>query len=91
VVVAFVPAILRLSPGFWLSAQLISGRQCRGYPNLALMSRIGQPIPFLAGGFAGQTIRTELFEIQKADLGRKAGIKGKSLVFPSNFYHGRQR
>jgi hypothetical protein len=32
---------------------------------------IGQPIQFDTGEFAGQTIRAELQEIQKADLGRK--------------------
>lgn len=32
---------------------------------------IGHPIHFLTGQFAGQTIRAELDEIQKADLGRK--------------------
>lgn len=32
---------------------------------------IGQPIHFVAGQFTGQTIRAELHELQKADLGRK--------------------
>jgi hypothetical protein len=32
---------------------------------------IGQPIHFVAGQFAGQTVRAELQEVQKADLGRK--------------------
>ncbi|KAK7062823.1 hypothetical protein VNI00_000318 [Paramarasmius palmivorus] len=32
---------------------------------------IGQPIPFVTGQFAGNTIRAELVEIQKANLGRK--------------------
>ncbi|KAF9269478.1 hypothetical protein L218DRAFT_953092 [Marasmius fiardii PR-910] len=32
---------------------------------------IGQPIPFVSGQFAGNTVRAELVEIQKADLGRK--------------------
>ncbi|EIN12710.1 hypothetical protein PUNSTDRAFT_130958 [Punctularia strigosozonata HHB-11173 SS5] len=46
------------------------------------MSRIGQPIHFLAGGFAGLTIRTELQEIQRAELGRKAGIKDRRPLDP---------
>jgi hypothetical protein len=32
---------------------------------------IGQPIRFAAGQFAGRTVRAELCEVQKADLGRK--------------------
>jgi len=32
---------------------------------------IGRPIHFIDGQFKGQTVRTELHEIQKADLGRK--------------------
>ena len=32
---------------------------------------IGQPIRFVSGQFAGQTVRAQLDEIQKADLGRK--------------------
>ncbi|KAF8842785.1 hypothetical protein BDN67DRAFT_307677 [Paxillus ammoniavirescens] len=34
-------------------------------------SWINLPIPFVSGSFQGQTIRAELTEIQKADLGRK--------------------
>jgi hypothetical protein len=34
--------------------------------------RIGQPIHFVTGEFAGHTIRTELQEVQKANLGRKS-------------------
>ena len=34
-------------------------------------SLIGRPIHFGDGQFAGQTIRAELHEVQKADLGRK--------------------
>lgn len=43
-------------------------RQTRRRP---LADMIGHPIHFLTGQFAGQTIRAELDEIQKADLGRK--------------------
>lgn len=32
---------------------------------------IGQPILFVTGQFAGQTIRAELREVQQANLGRK--------------------
>jgi len=35
------------------------------------VSYIGHPIHFTSGQFAGRTVRTELIEIQKADLGRK--------------------
>lgn len=35
------------------------------------VSYIGHPIHFITGQFAGQTVRTELVEVQKADLGRK--------------------
>jgi len=35
------------------------------------VSYIGHPIHFVSGQFAGRTVRTELIEIQKADLGRK--------------------
>lgn len=35
------------------------------------VSYIGHPIHFSTGQFAGQTVRTELIEVQKADLGRK--------------------
>jgi hypothetical protein len=40
---------------------------------------IGQPIHFQAGDFAGRTIRAELREVQKADVGRKYG--------PLSIYH----
>ena len=36
-----------------------------------LVSYIGYPIHFSAGQFAGHTVRTELIEVQQADLGRK--------------------
>jgi hypothetical protein len=42
--------------------------------------KAGEPVQFLAGGFAGQTIRIEIVELQQAELGRKAGLKGS---FPS--------
>ncbi|ESK92276.1 hypothetical protein Moror_4674 [Moniliophthora roreri MCA 2997] len=40
-------------------------------PSRSHAGLIGQPIPFVVGQFAGNTIRAELFEIQKANLGRK--------------------
>jgi hypothetical protein len=43
-------------------------RQTKHQP---LADMVGLPIHFLTGQFAGQTIRAELDEIQKADLGRK--------------------
>lgn len=36
-------------------------------------SQIGLPVRFVSGQFEGQTIRAELEELQKADLGRKFG------------------
>ena len=33
--------------------------------------RIGEPIHFSTGQFAGRTVRAELIEVQKAELGRK--------------------
>lgn len=35
------------------------------------VSYVGHPIHFSSGQFAGQTIRTELIEVQQAELGRK--------------------
>ncbi|KZP21308.1 hypothetical protein FIBSPDRAFT_919604 [Athelia psychrophila] len=35
------------------------------------VSYVGQPMHFATGQFAGQTIRTELIEVQQAELGRK--------------------
>lgn len=32
---------------------------------------IGRPVAFVSGQFEGRTIRTEIIELQKADLGRK--------------------
>ncbi|KAH7912862.1 velvet factor-domain-containing protein [Hygrophoropsis aurantiaca] len=40
-------------------------------PRRTTISYINNPIQFIAGQFEGQTIRAELVEIQKADLGRK--------------------
>ncbi|EGO01174.1 hypothetical protein SERLA73DRAFT_179274 [Serpula lacrymans var. lacrymans S7.3] len=37
----------------------------------AALSFVNHPIPFESGQFAGQTVRAELVEVQKADLGRK--------------------
>ncbi|EEB86761.1 hypothetical protein MPER_16163, partial [Moniliophthora perniciosa FA553] len=38
------------------------------------------PIPFVVGHFAGNTIRAELFEIQKANLGRKRPLDPPPVV-----------
>lgn len=46
--------------------QMIGAHQPHG------TSPIGQPIHFTSGQFAGRTIRAELHEQQKADLGRKS-------------------
>ncbi|KAI0351933.1 hypothetical protein OH77DRAFT_1523819 [Trametes cingulata] len=45
-------------------------------------SDIGQPVSFSSGLFAGRTIRVELEEIQKADLGRKYARKDKRPLDP---------
>ncbi|EMD37761.1 hypothetical protein CERSUDRAFT_94754 [Gelatoporia subvermispora B] len=45
-------------------------------------SAIGEPVTFVAGQFAGQTIRTQLEELQKADLGRKYARKDRRPVDP---------
>jgi hypothetical protein len=45
---------------------------------------IGRPIHFMSGQFAGQTIRAELYEVQKADLGRKC--VSRNLFASSSFY-----
>lgn len=37
----------------------------------AFITRPGQPITFSTGQFAGETVRVELQELQKADSGRK--------------------
>lgn len=48
----------------------LSQHQTRG------TSPIGLPVHFVTGQFAGQTIRAELEELQKADLGRKCVFRG---------------
>jgi hypothetical protein len=40
---------------------------------------VGRPISFIGGQFAGQTVRAELHEIQKANLGRKYVHRGTLL------------
>ncbi|CDO68197.1 hypothetical protein BN946_scf184938.g49 [Trametes cinnabarina] len=53
------------------------------YPRpLAVPSHIGQPVRFDAGLLAQRTIRVELQEIQKADLGRKYARKDKRPLDP---------
>ncbi|KAH9931954.1 velvet factor-domain-containing protein [Fomitopsis serialis] len=43
---------------------------------------IGQPVLFTAGPYAGRVIRADLVELQKADLGRKCGIRDRRPVDP---------
>ena len=43
------------------------------------MASIGRAVTFHTGPFAHQTIRTQLEELQKAELGRKCGAKGESI------------
>ncbi|KZT28279.1 hypothetical protein NEOLEDRAFT_1176016 [Neolentinus lepideus HHB14362 ss-1] len=45
-------------------------------------SSIGQPVEFIAGRFVGQTMRAELQELQKADLGRKYARKDRRPLDP---------
>ncbi|EMD37537.1 hypothetical protein CERSUDRAFT_114167 [Gelatoporia subvermispora B] len=45
-------------------------------------STIGETVTFAAGPFAGHTIRAELEEIQKADLGRKYACKDRRPLDP---------
>jgi hypothetical protein len=49
----------------------LSPQQMVGPNHTHSTSLIGRPIHFGDGQFAGQTIRAELHEVQKADLGRK--------------------
>ncbi|KAF8345946.1 velvet factor-domain-containing protein [Amanita rubescens] len=46
-------------------------RQTSGPAPIGQQKPIGSPVTFLSGKFSGKTVRTELQEIQKADLGRK--------------------
>ncbi|KAH9931951.1 velvet factor-domain-containing protein [Fomitopsis serialis] len=46
-------------------------------------SIIGRPVLFSEGPFAGRTIRAQLVELQKADLGAESGIDGLSILRPS--------
>jgi hypothetical protein len=50
-------------------ATLVDGRTPDADP------RIGLPVTFLDGAFAGQTIRAQLREIQKAEVGRKCVVR----------------
>ncbi|KAI0372687.1 hypothetical protein BV20DRAFT_978121 [Pilatotrama ljubarskyi] len=53
------------------------------YPRPQIVpSDIGQPVSFSGGIFAGRTVRAELEEIQKADLGRKYARKDKRPLDP---------
>jgi len=45
-------------------------------------SRIGMPILFASGPYAGQTIRAEIHEIQKPDLGRKFAKRDRRPLDP---------
>ncbi|TFK52995.1 hypothetical protein OE88DRAFT_1627638 [Heliocybe sulcata] len=51
-------------------------------PRRPRSSSIGQPVEFVAGQFAGQTMRAELQELQKADLGRKYARKDRRPLDP---------
>ncbi|EIN04848.1 hypothetical protein PUNSTDRAFT_138047 [Punctularia strigosozonata HHB-11173 SS5] len=44
------------------------------------MSPMGRPVAFAAGTFSGLTVRTELREIQAAEVARKAGTKEYTSV-----------
>ncbi|KAF8583784.1 hypothetical protein K439DRAFT_1390188 [Ramaria rubella] len=46
------------------------------------ITRIGMPILFASGPYAGQTIRAELQEAQKADLGRKFAKRDRRPLDP---------
>lgn len=43
---------------------------------------IGRPISFIAGHFAGKTLRVQIVELQKADIGRKCGSKDRRPLDP---------
>ncbi|KAI0786921.1 velvet factor-domain-containing protein [Abortiporus biennis] len=43
---------------------------------------IGRPVTFLSGQFEGKTVRTEIVELQKADLGRKYARKDRRPLDP---------
>ncbi|KAF9810984.1 hypothetical protein IEO21_06741 [Rhodonia placenta] len=45
-------------------------------------SPIGKPVTFVTGQFAGHTLRAELEELQKADLGRKYARKDRRPLDP---------
>ncbi|PCH44071.1 hypothetical protein WOLCODRAFT_26483 [Wolfiporia cocos MD-104 SS10] len=45
-------------------------------------AKIGRPVAFAAGPYAGRTIRAELDELQKADVGRKYGRKDRRPIDP---------
>ncbi|KAF5384107.1 hypothetical protein D9615_003208 [Tricholomella constricta] len=49
--------------------------------------RINQPILFVSGQFAGQTIRAELREVQQADLGRKYARVDRRPLDPPPVIH----
>jgi len=60
----------------------LSQHQTRG------TSPIGLPVHFVTGQFAGQTIRAELEELQKADLGRKFGSIDRRPLDPPISHSG---
>jgi hypothetical protein len=46
------------------------------YVCISMVTSIGRPVTFRNGPFAHQTIRTQLEELQQANIGRKCGKKG---------------
>ncbi|KAH9829985.1 velvet factor [Rhodofomes roseus] len=51
-------------------------------PSVPLDPYIGRPVSFLAGHFAGRTLRAELYELQAATAGRKCGTKDRRPLDP---------
>ncbi|KAI0078042.1 hypothetical protein K474DRAFT_1620043 [Panus rudis PR-1116 ss-1] len=63
-----------------------AGSSAKGYPKVQPVSHpahpIGQPVTFVDGFFEDRTVRAELEEIQKADLGRKYALKDRRPLDP---------
>ncbi|KAI0676069.1 velvet factor-domain-containing protein [Trametes maxima] len=49
---------------------------------MPLSTELGRPITFTSGALAGRTVRVEIEEVQKADLGRKYARKDKRSLDP---------
>ncbi|KAI0929613.1 hypothetical protein AcV7_005102 [Taiwanofungus camphoratus] len=62
------------------------GSYCRGIDTMQVRQAgspaIGIPVLFTAGIFAGRTIRAEILQLQKADLGRKYARKDRRPLDP---------